>query len=84
MMLASNKFYNFNSEDVLNCTSLPDLYEMKVNNLETLTSIKIQMAEYGDDIKKVKALLHLEYLQEIINTQIEIIKYTKYEQNNFN
>jgi hypothetical protein len=73
-MIASNKFYNFNTEDVLDCTSLVDLYKYKIDNLETITSIKIQLIEFGDDKSKMKALLHLEYLQSIIETQIDFIK----------
>jgi len=73
-MIASNKFYNFNTEDVLDCTSLVDLYKYKIDNLETITSIKIQLVEFGDDKSKMKALLHLEYLQSIIETQIDFIK----------
>lgn len=73
-MIASNKFYNFNTEDVLDCTSLVDLYKYKIDNLETITSIKIQLVEFGDDKSKMKALLHLEYLQSIIETQIDFIE----------
>jgi hypothetical protein len=76
-MDATNRFFGFDTKDVLNCTSLPDLYQYKLNNLDTMSSIKLQIVDHGDDKFKIKALIHLEFLQEIINTQIDIIKYTK-------
>lgn len=75
-MVASNKYFDFSTEDVLNSTSLLELYQYKINNLDTIASIRLQIVDYGDDKYKIKALIHLEYLQDVINTQIDIIKYT--------